>query len=125
MIRSIHIAAIRELVEQTERDLAGYRYLLGVAEQAERAGTVIPDPLTPAEHQPWTGLAAGWRLPDVAGGGQAARGADPYPASNGTPVFDGTLPPKQESALGTIASEHDAYAQSPKGQDEQRKWEGP
>lgn len=47
-------------------------------------------------------------------------GRDPYKV--GTPVYDGTLPPEKENALGTIASEHDAYAQTAKARDEEQKW---
>ncbi|MGW6498578.1 hypothetical protein [Nonomuraea angiospora] len=111
MIRNIHVQQLRDIVEQQERDLAGWRFLLAQAEQGERAGTVMPDPLMPA--------GQAWPAPPVP---PLPRGVEPYPATGGS-VFDGTLPPNQEAKLGALASEHDAYAQTPKARDEEQKWQ--
>lgn len=113
MIRDTHIQTLRELVEQAERDLAGYRRILDRAEQEQRVGMILPDPL--AGPRPGEQLAPPWPVPEV-----VPAGRPPY--ADG-PLFDGgTLPPKQENALGLIASEHDAYASTPKAHKEDEKW---
>lgn len=114
MIRDTHVQQLRDLVDQAERDLAGWRFLLGQAEQVERGGTVMPDPLMPAG-APWPAPPAPPLLP---------RGVEPYPPTSVLPPIDGsTLPPHQEAALDTLSSEHDAYAHSRDGVKENQKWQ--
>ena len=113
MIRNIHIQQLREIIEQQERDLVGWRRMLALAEQEERVGAILPDPIPRPAATSWTV------------GEPLTRGAAPYPpATNGvgTPLYDGTLPPTHEHALGTLTSEHDAYAQTPKAVAEDEKW---
>lgn len=113
MIGYTHIEVIRGQIAETERQLAGWRYLLAHAEQVERAGTVLPEPL--AGPRLGEQLAPPWPVPEV-----VPAGRPPY--ADG-PLFDGgTLPPSQENAFGAIAAEHDAYASTPKAAKEDQKW---
>jgi hypothetical protein len=85
MIRNVHTTTLRELVAQAERDLAGYRRLLDLAEREERVGAVFPDPIAPAG-APWT-LASG---SDVSVAAPAGR--EPYPTTV-MPAANGSLQP--------------------------------
>ncbi|MEV4837756.1 hypothetical protein AB0K05_24760 [Nonomuraea sp. NPDC049486] len=112
MISHTHVETLREQVAQAQRVLAGWEQLLSTAEQQARAGQLLPDPLMP------TGTP--WPVPDLA----PVERRQPYPASTSVmPAIDGsTLPPSQEAAIGTIWSEHDQHATSPKGVREDEKW---
>ncbi|MGA5764509.1 hypothetical protein [Nonomuraea bangladeshensis] len=118
MIGHAHIEALREQVARAQRELAGWEQLLAHAERASN-GTVMPDPLMPAG-QAWPLPAPEpWQPP-----AEPVAGRDPYPVTSVLPPIDGSeLPGRQEAALGAIASEHDAYAQSRDGVKEERKWE--
>lgn len=124
MIRNVHVEQLRELVAQAERDLAGWRFLLAQAEQGERAGTVFPDPMTPmAPTGPPPLDGPLWRpSPTLAELAAQAPGREPYPTSVMPPIDGSTLPPSQEQAIGTIWSEHDQHATSPKGIREDEQW---
>ncbi|MBF8187350.1 hypothetical protein ITP53_16740 [Nonomuraea sp. K274] len=130
MIRNIHVHYLRDQVDQAERDLAGWRFLLSQAEQGERAATVMPDPLMPV-NQPWPAPPASAAAPRsstplfdaaAANGSGLPHGRDPYPTSVLPPIDGSTLPPNQENALGTIGAEHDAYSQTSKAVKEDQKW---
>jgi hypothetical protein len=144
MIRNVHTTTLRELVAQAERDLAGYRRLLDLAEREERVGAVYPDPMTPAS-VPWappqaeagTDYGSALRIAACACGRpddttkthrydicsatddqlrSVLAGRAPYP-------IDGdALPASHTEALDTLKSEHDAYAQTPKAVREDEKW---
>lgn len=120
MISRSHTDILREQVHQAGRVLEGWKYLLAHAEQVEKAGAAerLPDPLL-GVGQPWPNPAPEpWR-PTV----EPVNGRAPYaPAETGASVYDGTLPPEQENALGLLASEHAAYAQTAKARDEDEKW---
>lgn len=134
MIRDIHLQTLRELVEQSERDLAGYRRILDRAEQEQRVGMILPNPITPAPAtEQWPAPPMTPPLPPyspqpwvvdeqpVTGNGEHRR--EPYPTSTLPPIDGGNLPPKQEDAFGAFTSGHQVEAQSPKAAKEQQKWE--
>ncbi|MFB4276077.1 hypothetical protein ACBJ59_12335 [Nonomuraea sp. MTCD27] len=132
MVSDLHIDILRQQVAHFEQVTAGWRYLLAHAEQVARAGTVMPDPMMPDGVRWPDPPANGWGAPEGtplfdavnghAAGGQVPNGVQPYPAPNGAGVYDGTLPPEKENALGTLTSMHDAYAATPKAREEEQEW---
>lgn len=115
MIGHAHIEVLREQVARAQRELKGWEQLLEQAERSARGESLMPDPLMPTG-QPWT----------VAPPSPAApAGRQPYETAVMPPMspIDGSdLPPRHKSALETLAAEHDAYASSPDGVKEDRKW---
>lgn len=112
MIGYTHIEVLRDQIAEAERQLAGWRYLLAHAEQVERAGTVLPDPIVAAP------TAEQWPAPPTPP--VVPAGLPPY--QNGS-VWDGMLPPKQEAAIAAVLSDHDAHARTPDAAKEDQKWQ--
>lgn len=142
MIGYTHIEVLREQLAESERRVAGWKYLLAHAEQVENAGSVLPDalsapwPAPPAPNDYGAALRAAscsCGLPGTPGmvhtlsGCQPAAssseslGRPPYPPA-ATPAFDGTLPPEKQQALDTFASEHHDQALTSKAVKEDQKW---
>ncbi|MBG0830549.1 hypothetical protein HS041_22565 [Planomonospora sp. ID67723] len=113
MVTDAHIEFIREQLAAAERDVAGWRQILGHAEQVARAGTVLPDPMAdafrPAAYPvvPETGSLLRIGAPPA--------GRPPYEDPRPTGVMpiippDGSPPPLkpgQEAAFAAFERDHD------------------
>ncbi|GAA3441029.1 hypothetical protein [Planomonospora venezuelensis] len=128
MVTDSHIEFLKEQLAQAERDVAGWRQILGHAEQVARAGTPFPDPMVddvPMFNVVGGECRCGNGVPGVDGHGIVGCGLVPPMPETGTvlrvsdlrrqpgrpytpPAFDATLPPNQENALQNYLTDTDA-----------------